>query len=243
MLAAEDALGRPCVADACFLNNFVHSGNFRLLNRTVGRPIYLTPAVLDAEEAISARSKEGLLSEPTSEFLKPLYMSTLPGYGGYKKKVSFAYSFAGTSGEMWEPADPTFEELKLATRLCGKDVGEEVRRERPEMQRTRIELGKTGAEAAAVAISRGWTLLSDDLASTTLLGCLFPGTPTIQTCQLLIQAVNRNLIPCAEAARIFNERVVDGLGLRAAYRKSGEERERLWIRCTPLGCVWERVPS
>jgi len=142
------------------------------------------------------------------------------------------------AGELWEPVAPTKEEIALAIPFRSKEVREEVRHRCPEIQRFRIQLGKGEAEAAAIAANRDWAFLADDQAAVDLLNCLYPHIPILRTCPLLRHAVEQNYISCEDAAKFFNYLIVDELGFRAR-RGSGAARERLYLRCDPLECVWE----
>ena len=214
-----------------------------MLRRILGRPVCVTPTVLDVEEVECFTSSSGIAAEPTSEILKPTYMSGLPKNGHYRKMGSYASSFARGNGELWEPVMPSVEEVKLATRLRNQEIAEEVRAQDPSIKRPYLALSSTAAETAAVATSRMFTFLTDDPASVELVGCLFPHVPIVQTCSLLVHAVNNGRVSCTEASDIYNTRMVDGLGLRVT-RGSGIEKEQLQLKCNPAGtprCSWESV--
>lgn len=234
-LSIEEALSRRCIADTSLLNNFVHSASAWVLGRLLKEPVCLSPTVLDVEETLPPTFPRG---EPASEFLRPLHMSGQPGYSDYRKIAPFIQSFALGAGELWEPVEPGKDELALAARLSSRAIRSEVRRSCPETSRTRLELDPGEAEAAALAISRGWTFLTEDQASVDLLGCLYPHVPVQRTCTLLVHAVGRGTLTCQEASELFNRRVVDELGFWATRRADGT-RQRLWLRCDPTRCSWE----
>jgi len=242
MASVAPALSRVCIADLSLLNNFVHTGKFYLLNRILERPLQLSPAVLDVEDLPLKSNTSEATVEPSCDFLKPIYMSTLQDYRHYGKRGSYTSSFVACRGELWEQTEPTLEEIKLATRLRNSKIRQEVRQKHPEIQRSIIELGVGEAETVAIAVYRGWALLTDDQASIEVVSVLFSDTPIVQTCCLLQAAVHRRLIPCTEASDLFNTRMVDGLGHRAT-RKFGDKVERLWLRCSPLRCSWETITS
>ena len=231
----EEALSRNCIADTSLLNNFVHSGSARLLDQLLTRPVHLSPTVLDVQETLLPDFPRVPVA---SEFLRPLYMSSLPEHREYREIAPFLQSFALSAGDLWEPVEPSREELTLAARLSSKSIRDQVRSACPEITRPRIELDPGEAETAAIAITRGWTFLTDDQASTELLRCLYPNVPIMRTCPLLVHAVEQGYISCEEAADRFNRRIVDELGFWA-FRKSGGMRQRLWLRCSPTSCKWE----
>lgn len=235
-LSIEEALHRRCIADTSLLNNFVHSASAWVLNRLLRGPIRLSPTVLDAKETTLPDFPR---SEPASEVLKPLHMAGQPGYPEYRRIAPFIQSFALGAGGLWEPVNPTKDELVLAARLSNRAIRSEVRRICPGTERRKkIELDRGEAEAAAIAITRGWTFLTEDQASVELLECLYPEVPLQRTCTLLVHAVDREILTCEEAFEMFNRRVVDELGFWATRRADGT-RQRLWLRCAPPGCSWE----
>jgi len=234
-LPIEEALSRRCIADTSLLNNFVHSASAWVLERLLGRPVCLSPTVLDVEET---RLPDFPRTEPTSEFLRPLHMAGLPGYSEYRKIAPYIQSFALGAGDLWEPVEPSKEELALAARLSNRTIRSEVRRVCPETGRNRAELNPGEAEAAAIAITRGWTFLTDDQASVELLSCLYPDVPVQRTCALLVHTVEKEALTCEEASELFNRRMVDELGFWATRRLDGT-RQRLWLRCDPTRCLWE----
>jgi hypothetical protein len=150
----------------------------------------------------------------------------------------FIQSFALGVGDLWEPVEPSKEDLVLATRLSNRTIRSDVRRTCPGISRKKMELDPGEAEAAAVAITRGWTFLTEDQASVELLGCLYPDVPVQRTCTLLANAVEQETLTCEEAFELFNRRMVDELGFWATCRAKGT-RQRLWLRCDPTRCSWE----
>lgn len=231
----EEALDRRCVADTSLLNNFVHSGSAYLLDRLLGRPVQLSPTILDVQETLLPGFPR---AEPASEFLRPLYMAGSVEHSDYRRIAPFIQSFALSAGELWEPVEHSRDELLLAARLSSKKIRAEARSIYPGISRRKVELDPGEAEAAAIAITRGWTFLTDDQASAELLRGLYPDVPVQRTCHLLTHAAEQGLVLCNEAADLFNRRIVDELGFWA-FRKSSGARQRLWLRCDPSRCSWE----
>ena len=234
-LAVEEALSRRCIADTSLLNNFVHSASAWVLDRLLEGPIRLSPTVLDVEETLLPDFPR---TEPASEFLRPLYMASAPGRSDYRKIAPFIQSFAFAAGDLWEPVEPSKDELVLAVRLSNRTIRSVVHRTCPDVSRKKMELDPGEAEAAAIAITRGWTFLTEDQASVELLGCLYPDVPVQRTCMLLVHAVEQAILTCEEASELFNRRVVDELGFWAT-RRANSTRQRLWLRCDPTRCSWE----
>jgi predicted nucleic acid-binding protein len=104
--------------------------------------------------------------------------------------------------------------------------------------RGRIEIDIGEAEAAAVAVSRGFTFLVDDRAAVQLVRCLYPEVTVLRTCGLLAHAVKKGHPPCKEAADLFNHRLAREIGFYASRKESGMT-QHLQLRCDPPRCVWE----
>lgn len=230
-----EALGRRCVADVSVLNNFVHSDSSHLLQRLLGGPVYLSPTVLHLDETLLPGFPH---AECSSRFLKPLSMSRLPKYKSHRATAPLVQSFALSAGNLWQPVELDSRESALASRLGSREMRAGSRREAHPPGRRKTELAAAEAEVAAVAVNRGWALLTDDGAAVELLGRLYPDVPTHGTCDLLVHAARQGMIGCTEAADLFNRRIVDGLRF-CAFRRSGGARERLWLRCDPARSSWE----
>ncbi len=178
----EELLARPCIADTSLLCNFVYTGYADLLLQLVGEPLFLSPTILDEVEATQLE----LERLPTSEFLRPLYLARQPGYDRYREAVPYIRSFAEKVGSLWNPSSPSADELFLARELCGKQIWQEVRDRCPSVPRRFVRRGlqQGEAEAVAIAISRGWTVLLEDQAAVELLRCLYPKVGIVRTCSL-----------------------------------------------------------
>jgi predicted nucleic acid-binding protein len=236
----EEALLRHCIADNSLLVNFVHTGYAALLDRLLGEPVRLSPAVLDAQEVVLP---DLFSKRPASEFLAPLYMSRLPGYSDYRKPAPYIQSFALSVGDLWEPVHPTEEELALAAYFRSKEVRDELCRRYPEIRRARTKVAMGEAETAAVAVSRGWTFLTEDQAAVELVRCLYPNVPVLRTCGLLLRAVELGYVACEEAANLFNHRLEEEVDFRVSRKTdTGTGRERLLLLCDPPRCEWASIP-
>jgi predicted nucleic acid-binding protein len=233
--SVERALSGDCIADTSLLSNFVNTGYADLLDRLLGKPVFLSPSVLDEWEAIPPL--DSLDTEPASEFLRPLYMSQFPGNEAYEPWSPHIRAFASGKGTAWQPATLTASELALASSFRNKRIRTQVRRRCPDV-RGRIELDVGEAEAAAVAISRSFTFLVDDGAAVQLVRCLYPEVTVLRTCGLLAHAVEKGYLPCDEAADLFNCRLAREMGFYASRKEDGA-RQYLQLRCSPPRCVWE----
>jgi hypothetical protein len=105
----------------------------------------------------------------------------------------------------------TLAELNDAQRLLHPATRVEARAINPAFKYKRIGLGE--AEAAAVALSRGWTLWSDDAAIVGMLAALHPGQPVERIGRLLMRAVDEGLLDCDEATHLYNVTFKQDLGL------------------------------
>jgi len=233
--SVERALSGDCIADTSLLSNFVNTGYAHLLNRLLGGPVLLSPSVLDDREVVPPL--DSLSTEPSSEFLRPLYLSQFPRYADYVPWATHMRAFALGKGTTWQPATPTVGELALASSFGDRRIRTDVRRRCPEA-RGRVELDDAEAEAAAVAVSRGFSFLVDDRAAVQLVRCLYPGVPVLRTCGLLAHAVRKGYLPCDEAMDHFNRRLAEEMGFYTSRKEDGI-MQHLRLRCDPLRCVWE----
>ena len=237
-----DALAHPCIADVGVLNNFVHTGKAFLLGRILGSPVRVSPSVIDVDQLPLRPSSARELADPRCDFLQTIYMSTVSGYRHYGKRGSYASSFLSCRGELWEHVMPTSKEVALAHRLRKGTSGTDLAVERARTASPVHRLGVGEAEAAAIAVSRGWTLLTDDRATAGVVSTQNPAIGTLGTCDLLTYAVACGLLPCAEAADLYNRRIGAQLG-HQAKRQAVSTTERLWLRCDPPKCAWDVVDS
>ncbi len=233
--SVERALRGECIADTSLLSNVVNSGYAHLLNRVRGGPVFLSPSVLDDQQVI--HPLDSLDTEPTSEFLRSLNMAQFPGNEAYEPWSPHIRTFALGRGTAWLPAAPTTSELALASSFRERKIRAKVRQACPDI-RGRIELDAGEAEAAAVAVSRGYTFLVDDRAAVQLVRCLYPDVPVLRTCSLLAHAVKSGYLPCEEAADLFNRRLAQEMGFYASRRQDGV-RQQLRLHCGTPRCVWE----
>ncbi len=180
---------------------------------------------------------DSLGTEPSSEFLRPLYLSQFPRYAAYVSWATHIRAFASGRGTTWQLTTPTVGELALASSFGDRRIRTDVRRRCPEV-RGRVELDAGEAEAAAVAVSRGFTFLVDDGAAVQLVRCLYPEVTVLRTCGLLAHAVEKGYVLCDEAANLFNSRLARDMGFYASRKEDGV-RQYLQLRCSPPRCVWE----
>jgi predicted nucleic acid-binding protein len=234
--SVEWALSRDCIADTSLLSNFVITGYAHLLHRLLKGPVFLSPSVLDDQEVVPPLNP--LQAEPSSEFLRPLYMSQLPEGDHLKPWAPHIKAFALGRGTVWRPVMPTAGELALAASFRDRRIRAMVRQSCPEA-RGRVELNVGEGDSAAVAVSRSFTFLGDDQAAVNLVRCLYPEVPVQRTCGLLVHAARRGYIPCREASELFNHRLAEDLNFYISRKETGGT-QRLRLACDPPACVWER---
>lgn len=229
----EVLLKNNCVVDTSLLSNFVFTGHAHLLRQLVTEPLLLTAAVLDPSEIV--HSSNSYKVKPRCEFLKPLYEAERKSSELlHDSALPCIQSFAGSQGSLWKPVELTEEEVVLALRFSSRSIWDKTRG--VETRFKKRGLGPGEAEACAVAVTRGWTLLTDDQPAIELLKGLELLVAVIRTCQLLVCAVERELITCDQAMILFNAEIVDRYGFNATRLRGAE---RLWFRCDPPKCVWE----
>ncbi len=230
----DKLLKNNCVIDTSLLSNFVFTGRAHLLQQLVGGPVYITPAVMDPAETLLPN----LYSfAPRCEFLKPLHEVFANSDERYAVAAPFIQSFALGSGTLWQPIELTADELVLSRRYSDRAIWKETTGVDGRFKKRGLGAGE--AEACAVAVTRGWSLLLDDQPAVELLKGLGLSIPIARTCGLLQHAVESTYLTCDDAMQLFNSEIVDRFGFHAT-RLQGAERQRLWFRCNPVPqCVWE----
>lgn len=223
----------PSIADNNLLSNFVDADATGLLFKLLGGPIYVAPSVIDLTE------KAPYLAPPHSETHKFIYDRSLElnrlqaepnfdpsnpteRYLTVKGRTDLRSGFVNAQGILWSTATLTPDIVALGLQL----------RQNYKTLKNRL----ADAECLALAKTYGWQLLTDDNGMVDAASTL--NVKTERTCSLLKQAIDAYLIPCFKAAELFNVVMVDRHGFRA-YRNKGIER--LWLRCKPSRCEWERV--
>ena len=242
---ALNALRRPCIADNSVLSNFVHAGVAGLLHALVEGPLYLPPSILDPDEA-NLPTSAWQDHEATSELLRPLHTALrlgqeaaatpgkdVPDLPLYRRTKHEIEAFRAARGTLWNPLELTPGELALAQEFTSRDIRNRVREHCPNLRgRRQLQVGE--AEVAAIAVTRGWTVLVDDQAAVELLRCLYPTVRFFRTCELLVIAAQAGYVVCEEAARLFNDVMVAELGFFAVVKG-----RRLHFRCDPARCGLE----
>lgn len=227
----DELLNKNCVIDTSSLSNFVFTGQAHLLQQLVGGPVFITPAVLDPAETLLPNLYSVV---PRCEFLKPLHEVLGDSSERYASAAPFIQSFALGSGTLWQAIELTEEELALARQYSVRTIWNNTTGVDARFKKR--GLGDGEAEACAVAVTRGWTLLIDDQPAVELLKGLGLAVPLLRTCKLLQHAVHREYVLCEEAMQLFNAEMVDRYGFSATRSRGAE---RLWFRCDPPRCVWE----
>jgi predicted nucleic acid-binding protein len=207
---------RPCVVDNMVLAMFVDAGQAQLLSDLASAGLNITPTILEPEEC------PPFSNPPTSEFAKGIYEAQSNRVAGIDdQRIQLRTAFIQSNS--WQPVDLLDEELKLAYYLQSRQARDVARARASGFRYKRIHPGE--AECAAVAINRGWELWTDDGGIVGLVRALYPDCQVVRTCALLVRAVQRGLIPCADAAHLYNTvfRVQLGLRTSVSLRCDGEQ--------------------
>ncbi len=184
---------------------FVDAGQFEVLVSLAGGRLFVTPTVADADEM------PPYASEPVAEFARGLFRSQAEAGAMHANRVARRTAFFQASGAQWLPVALTVAELHDTQRLLQPATRTAAQKINPAFKFKRVGAGE--AEAAAVALSRGWTLWSDDAAIVGLLAALHQGHPVERIGRLLKRAVNEGLLSCEDAAHLYNDAFKRDLGL------------------------------
>jgi hypothetical protein len=191
----------PAVVDNVILSVFVDTGQGPLLAALAGQ-LWVTPTILDPLEL------PPFSIPPTAEFSKGLYNATQDLADARKAERAQQRSrFFAAGDKFWQAVELSGSELALAMYLVSKQAREDAQNilaaRGQVLKAKRVDPGE--AECAAVAVSRGWRLFSDDGGIYGLLKALYPTHPVERSCGLLVQAVRAGLLPCKDAAVLYND--------------------------------------
>ena len=204
------ASGDHCVADTMVLAMFVDADRVLPLSALAGGSVYATPSVIDpAEMPPFAR-------QPVAEFARGIFAAQRdPSQSRYATRIQRRTAFYQAVGSSWSPVSPSLSEVRLAHYFASPAARAASRQANPTFKARRIGAGE--AESAAVAVTRGWTLWSDDAAIINFLAVLHPDHPVERISDLLIRAAREGLLGCQEAADLYNDVFRDTLGLWTTY--------------------------
>lgn len=195
---------RPAVVDNMVLAMFVDADRVPLLSALAEGGIYVPPSILDPSES------PPFSHPPIAEFAKGLFSAQQdlanPLLANRANRRT-AYYRAGT----WQPVTLAQQELQLASHFASPAARVAARAANPTFRAKRVDAGE--AECAAVAVARNWTLWTDDGGIIALLNTLQPQVNIERIADLLIRAVQQGLLPCIEAAALYNATFKGTLGL------------------------------
>lgn len=185
---------------------FVDADRAPLLSALAAGSLYVTPSVIDpAETPPFAR-------QPVAEFAMGIFAAQRDlSQPLYATRVQRRTAFYRAVGAARRPVSLAYTELQNARYFASPAAREAARLADPVLKVKRVSAGE--AEAAAVAVARGWALWSDDTAIVNLLAALYPGHPVKRISDLVIRAAREGLLPCQEAADLYNEVFKGTLGL------------------------------
>jgi hypothetical protein len=185
---------------------FVDADRVSLLSALAGGSVYVTPSIIDPAET------PPFVRQPIAEFAKGIFVAQHNLSNPLlAQRVTRRTAFYQSIGAAWTPVNLDIAELRQARHFASPAARSAARQINPALKIRRVSAGE--AEAAAVAVNRGWTLWSDDAAIINLLGALYPGYPVERISGLVIRATHEGLLGCEEAAGLYNEVFKRQLGL------------------------------
>jgi len=192
-------MSEPCVVDNMILAMFVDADRSDLLHALAGGSIYVTPTIVDPLEL------PPFANPPLSEFARGLAQAeqNLDEPLSARRLRLRTQFYAAQANGLWTPIELSEDELRFAHTLTSTSVRAQVGQKDPTFKSRRVDPGE--AECAAVAITRGWTLWSDDQAIVSLVRALHPLCNVERLCGLLVRAVAEGLIDCPNAAHLYNQ--------------------------------------
>ncbi|MGY2896784.1 hypothetical protein [Deinococcus sp. UYEF24] len=179
---------------------FVDGDQLPLLSALAGGSVFVTPSILNPDE------RPPFTRDPTSEFARGLYAAQQD-----LKQVRYALRAYRRSAfyqdDLWQPLELTRPELELARYLSSREARDQARKQDPQFKAKSVSAAD--AECAAVAITRGCELWSDDGGIVTLVRTLYPKQPVVRLCALLARAVNEGQLNFEAALDVY-ERIFKG---------------------------------
>ena len=195
-----------CVADNMVLAMFVDADHAALLATLASGRLFVTPSVIDPDET------PPFSAQPTAEFARGAFsFQERLGDPLTAVRLHRRTAFYLDVDTRWMPVTLSAEELQQAERFAPPATWSAAEAMEPTRRIKRV--GRGEAECAAVAITRGWTLWSDDAAIIDLLAVLHPEQPVERISDLLVRAAREGLLGYCEAATLYNEVFRDTLGL------------------------------
>lgn len=177
---------------------FVDAGRADLLAELAAGNLFVSPTVLDPGEV------PPFSQQPIAEFAKgAYYFQQRLGRPVDAVRHHRRVAFYSTEGVLWRAVSLSTDELRATADLLDPATWQRAAGVDPAVRVKRIDRGE--AECAAVAVTRGWTLWSDDAAIIDLLGALHPEQPVERISNLLVRGVREELIACQDAADLYNE--------------------------------------
>jgi len=196
----------PGVADNMVLGRFVDAGAVPLLAALAGGRVFVTPTILDPQE------RPPFVRQPTAEFAKGIFAAQRDlSRPLFATRVQRRTAFYGAVGSAWDSVALSSSELAQARFFESRAAFLQAKSANPTIKRRRVDAGE--AECAAVAVTRGWALWTDDAAIIDVLAALHPGHSVERVSDLLSRAVREALLACEEAADLYNRVFKGTLGL------------------------------
>lgn len=200
---------------------FVDADRLPLLTALASGGLFVPPSIVDPDE------RPPFARQPIAEFARgAFYFQERLGFPRDAVRLSRRTAFYLAADSGWRSAALSLDELRLAASFVEPATWRQAETANSAVRIKKLDRGE--AECAAVAVTRGWRLWSDDAAVVGLLAALYPDQPVERISDLLARAVTERLIPCVDAADLYND------GFKATLR--------LWTRltavCVPAGLVF-----
>ena len=189
---------------------FVDAGHADLLSALAAHRLFVTPSIIDPADS------PPFPSQPIAEFARgAFYFQERQGNPLAAVRLNRRTAFYLDAGTSWTTTALSSAELIQTEAFMNPATWSAAETMDPARSIKRVSRGE--AECAAVAVTRGWTLCTDDAAIVDLLAALYPAQPVERISDLLIRAVHEGLLDCQEAADLYNDVFRDALELWTTY--------------------------
>ncbi len=205
-MSRPEATSGPCVVDTMVVAMFVDADQVPLLAALAGGSLFVPPSIIDPQE------NPPFTQQPLAEFAKgAFYFQQRLGQPLDAVRLNRRIAFYLSVNRHWQPLSLSSAELQMAAALADPTTWTRAEEADPTVRIKKVSRGE--AECAAVAVTRGWTLWSDDAAIIDLLAVLHPGHPVERISDLVVRAVRQGLIDCEDAVHLHNNVFKGTLGL------------------------------
>ncbi len=190
---------RPAVVDTVVLRYFLLVERFDLLSRVLGGQIMVSRIVYNPEDRNNSTPLSEMARSVRYQQRRAVNTRLIPVERKQAKRLAARLSaIHDCLSEGTSSVDMTRQERRLYARLTSEDGT------RDDLGIT-FSLGNGEAASLAIAIERGWTLVTDDNDALRAMRALRPDHPYLRIRRILIDATDHGFVDPAEANAVHTK--------------------------------------